>query len=141
MEDVRGGRECEVVEELAVAGYGLGSDAGWARFDVGGLEGRDVGGAGLDEGSLAGGEVHFRDARSPEAAGHAPGARPGQRREEVEAGEGAEGVGRSGRGEQGGGAEPDVAGDRLGEVDAEEREGRVRDRVDQGLARDIGRRA
>ena len=44
--------EGEVVEELAVAGDGLGSDAGGARFDVGGLEGRDVGGAGLDEGAL-----------------------------------------------------------------------------------------
>ena len=46
--------------------------------------------------------------------------------------EGRQRVGGSGRGQERGRAEPDVAGDRLGQVDAEEREGRVRDRVDQG---------
>ena len=44
---------------------------------------------------------------------------------------GAEVVRAAGWGQQGGRAEPDVAVDRLGQVDAEERQGGVRDRVDE----------
>ena len=84
---------------------------------------------------------HLGEAGAPERSGHAPGAGPGQRRARVGAVEGAQRVGAARRGQQRGRAEPDVAVDRLGQVDAEERQRRVRDRVDQAADQVPGVRA
>ena len=112
----RGGEQ-EVVDEAAVAGDGLGADAGEGGDEVVGRDARDVAGGLGGEGAAAGGEAQLAGGGAPVAAQHAPGARPG------------EAVAR--RDEQGGRAEQDVAGDRRREVDAEEREARVGDGIDE----------
>src|SRR3954452_5434551 len=97
---------------------GGGVDAGGAGFDVVEAEFRDVGGAGFDEGSPARGEVHLGQAGAPEAGGHSPGAGAGQGRGGVRAIEDPQRIRRPGWGQQRGRAEPDVAVDGAGEVDA-----------------------
>lgn len=131
MDDVAVDADVEIVEEPAVAGAGLGADAGTAGGEVFGLDVGDEAPEGADEGGLAEGTMEFAEAGAPVLAGDDAEPRPGERFPGVAEAEIGLAIGFAGEGEDGVGTAFDAPLDHPGEMDAEERKGGVGDGVDE----------
>jgi hypothetical protein len=109
----------------------LRPDAARAGEYIGRLEVGDVAPGGADERGAVRGVAHLGQPGPPPAAGHPVGARPGEGRREVARANAAELVRVAGADHQRRRPDEHVAVDVAGEMHAEERQRRVRDRVDQ----------